>query len=238
MSAAALPTPGPRRRRRRRLAGALAAAVVLTGCTGSGEEPRLGGPSTASDATSRPAVGPGEAHLDLSRLPVPRTRVCDVLAEDDVEQALGGPVTGTAHYDNGDEFEVTPGRVDIAHEWGCLYTGSDGTQARAWVFARPVPQAEAASLVRRARRGRDCAFPESVVFGAPSLTSVCEVPGPHDRERPAFRARLEGLFGDTWVGCEVTEPLAALSTTTTRADVVQRAEQWCTEVVTAASAPD
>jgi hypothetical protein len=47
------------------------------------------------------------------------------------------------------------------------------------------------------------------------------------------RARLEGLFTDTWVGCEVTEPLEGPGgAARSRADVVQRADQWCTEVVT------
>jgi hypothetical protein len=52
-----------------------------------------------------------------------------------------------------------------------------------------------------------------------------------------FRARLAGLFDDTWVGCEVAEPLDRSATAAVhRGDVVQRAEQWCTEVVTAMSA--
>lgn len=241
----------------------VAAGVLLSACTASpgGDGGDAGGSPTPSAST-----GPGEAQLDLSGRTVPRADVCDLIGAHAVEQALAGPVAETAHYGNGEEVEVTPGRVDVAHEYGCAYAAADGTVARTWVFARPVPPQEARTLVRRARRGRDCAFPESVRFGAPSVTSVCEVAGipagsdgdgpdaegdagsdadgtgpgaaggSTPEEEPAVRARLEGLFQDTWVGCEVAEPVAVLETHDGRADVVQRAEQWCTDVVTAVSA--
>jgi hypothetical protein len=98
-------------------------------------------------------------------------------------------------------------------------------------------RSEARTLVRRARRGRDCAFPESIRFGTPGLTSVCEVAA-RAADGPLVRARLEGLFTSTWMGCEVAEPLErpSGSSTAPRVDVVQRAEQWCTEVVTAIAA--
>ena len=178
-------------------------------------------------------MAPSDAHLDLSGLPVPRVEFCDVLDEDDVAQALDGPVSGTDHYGNGDEVEVRPGYVDVSHEYGCVFRASDGTSAKVWVVARPVTRGEARTVVRRARRGRDCAFPESIGFGSPGLTSVCEVPGAEPDVGPLVRARLEGLFDDSWVGCEVSEPVeVAGARTGPRADVVQRADQWCTEVVT------
>lgn len=217
----------------------VAAGLLLSACTsGSGSPGAAGGSPPPSAST-----GPSDAHLDLSGLTVPRADICDVIGSDDVEQALAGSLADTAHYGNGEELEVTPGRVDIAHEHGCVYVGEDGTVARTWIFARPVPPEEAQGLVRRARRGRDCAFPESVRFGTPSLTSVCEVTGiptgpgdGTDADTAGVRARLEGLFHDTWMGCEVAEPVAVLETHDGRADVVQRAEQWCTDVVTAVSA--
>lgn len=218
----------------------VATAALLVGCTSGADVPEAGASPSPS---ASPSLGPGAAHLDLSDLPVPRVGFCDVLAADEVEQALAGPVADTAHHANGEEFEVTPGRVDIAHEWGCTFLGSDGTTARTWVFARPVREPEATTLVRRARDAEDCAFPESVVFGTPGVTSVCETrgrvadDGATSQVGRVFRARLEGLFGDSWMGCEVTEPLEAMTrSTTTRADVVQRAEQWCTEVVTTVAA--
>jgi hypothetical protein len=210
--------------RRRYLPPLLTLTLLAGACTFSPEPTEPSGQSS---------VGPSDAHLDLSGLPVPRVSFCDVLAEDDVAQALDGPVAGTDHYGNGDEVEVSPGYVDVSHEYGCVFDAADGTSAKVWVFARPVTRAEARSLVRRARHGRDCAFPESIGFGSPGLTSVCEVPGADPDTGPLVRARLEGLFGDSWVACEVAEPLEAAGTRTRpRADVVQRADQWCTEVVT------
>ncbi len=219
----------------RAVAAVVVAGLLASACTSTGA-----GPDGATTGSASPTVstGPQEAHLDLSALAVPRADVCGLLAADDVEQALGGPLAGTDHYGNGDTAEVAPGRVDVVHEFGCVYLGKDGTAARTWIFARPVLPQEARELVRRARRGRDCAFPASVRFGTPSLTSVCEVEGA-PTEGPLVRARLEGLYGDAWMGCEVSEPTAEPTAQPTaqdgRADVVQRAEQWCTEVVTAIS---
>ncbi len=214
----------------RSLTGLVATSVLLAGCTSAPEEP---------DQTTgvAPSGAPGAAHLDLSGLPIPRSDVCALLAEDDLEQALGAPVAQTGHYGNGEELEVAPGRVDISHEYGCVFEAGDGTTARTWIYARPVMRPEARTLVRRARHGRDCAFPESIRFGTPGLTSVCEVAS-RAADGPLVRARLEGLFGSTWMGCEVAEPLErpSGSSPTPRADVVQRAEQWCTEVVTAIAA--
>jgi hypothetical protein len=117
-----------------------------------------------------------------------------------------------------------------------VFRASDGTSAKVWVFARPVTTAEARTVVRRARRGRDCAFPDAVGFGSPGLTSVCEVPAP-GQSSPIVRARLEGLFGHSWLACEISEPLeASPGAQKPRADVVQRAEQWCVNVVTTVGA--
>lgn len=195
-----------------------------------------GGCSTPLQSTDAPAspsrsVSPSDADLDLSRLPVPRTQFCDVLPKSDVAKALDGPVTRTDHYGNGDEFEVRPGYRDVSHEYGCVFEGDADTAAKVWVFARPVSSREAGMLVRRERRQRDCAFPDSIRFGAPGLASVCEVPGAK-ASAPAVRARLEGLFHDSWLACEVSEPLQRGS----RVDVLQRAEDWCTGVVTTVAA--
>lgn len=228
-------TPIVRRRLRAGTVGLVTVAVLVAGCTA---DPQDAG-QAPSPATSGAA---GAAHLDLSDLPIPRGDACDLLAQEDLEQALGSPVTTTGHYGNGEEFEVAPGRLDISHEHGCVFEAADGTTARTWIFARPVTRSEARALVRQAHRGRDCAFPESIRFGTPALTSVCEVTGPAGGAA-TVRARLEGLFGGTWMGCEVSEPLldgatapSAAGTPPPRADVVQRAEQWCTEVVTTIAA--
>ena len=223
-------SPRPARRawtRRGRAALLTATALLAAGCTVTDDDaPEPDG--AASAATS-------DASLDLSGLPVPRAEFCMLLDEDDVAQALQGPILDTAHYGNGDETEIRPGYVDVSHEYGCTFEGAPGREARAWVFARPVQRSEARLLVRRARQGDDCAFPKPLVFGSPGLISVCEVAGPPPEKAPAVRTRLEGLFGDSWAGCEVTEPLPREAAGGPRGDGVQRAVQWCTQVVTAAS---
>src|SRR5512139_3502115 len=193
------------RRRREPLAtlvSLLTFVLFATGCTSSTTDQAEPSPSSP--------VPPTRARVDLSGLPVPRTDVCGMLDENGVTEALDGPVTGTDHYGNGDEVEVRPGYKDVSHEYGCVFEGGDGTAARTWVFARPVARSEARTLVRRARRGRDCAFPDAVGFGSPGLTSVCEIASGatgSTQRTTTVRARLEGLFTDTWMGCEVSEKL-------------------------------
>jgi hypothetical protein len=212
--------------RRGRAALVAATTLLATGCTLTGDE------TPESDASPSPATS--DASLDLSGLPIPRAEFCALLDQDGVAEALEGPVLDTAHYGNGDEVEIRPGYVDISHEYGCTFEGAPGREARTWVFARPVPRSEARLLVRRARQADDCAFPKPLVFGSPGVISVCEIAGPPPEEAPTARTRLEGLFGDSWVGCEVSEPLRRTAGGGPKADVVQRAVQWCTEVVTAA----
>ena len=206
----------------------LTPTLLLAGCGLSSPERPKAAPSQTAPPT--------HSKLDLSGLPIPRTEICDLLSDDGVTEALGSPIADTNNYGNGDDVEVTPGLVDVSHEYGCGYQGESGATARVWVFARPVARSEAKTLVRRVRHGRDCAFPKAVGFGSPGLTSVCEISSTQsDSDQGAtVRARLEGLFGDTWVGCEVSEPLEGA--TGSNADVVQRGVSWCTEVVTTVGA--
>jgi hypothetical protein len=187
--------------------------------------------SADAPASPTPSRTTSEVKVDLSRLPVPRTEFCDVLSKRDVRSALDGPVEKTAHYGNGDEFEVRPGYRDVSHEYGCVFESGDGATAKVWVFARPVTTKEARMLVRRERGRRGCSFPDSVGFGSPGLTSVCRIRGAESSD-PTDRARLEGLFRDSWMACEVSEPTQRGS----RPDVLQRAEAWCTGVVTTVAA--
>ena len=213
------------------------ASALVTACSFGADAPEdAGGPTPPRASSAAPSV----VDPEISGAAVPRTDVCGLLAEEDVERALGGPVADTAHYGNGEPFQVAPGRVDISHEYGCVFQGDDGTVARTWVFARPVREPEARTLVRRARRERGCAFPEPLLPGTPGLTSVCEEPAPHSEGRGLLRARLAGLFGDTWLACEISEPLRAAGgggtgTPGRRTETLQRAEQWCTSVVATVS---
>lgn len=224
----------PRRAARGPRAGAplvvavLTPALLATACSTSLRSTDAPASPKASASASASA---GNARLDLSRLPVPRADFCPALSTRDVSTALDGSVTRTSHYGDGDEFEVRPGYRDVSHEFGCVFQGADGSAAKVWVFARPVSRGEARTLVRRERRQAGCSFPRSLRFGRPGLTSVCRVPGskPHARD---LRARLEGLFRDSWLACEVSRPAERGR----RSDLLRRAEQWCVDAVTAASA--
>jgi hypothetical protein len=207
-------------------------ALFLTACTISSEPESSPAASTSPTPTHG---GSGTERVDVTGWSVPRTDFCGALDEKTVEEALGGPVTDTAHYGNGDQVEVRPGYVDVSHEYGCTFLGADGATAKAWVFARPVTTAEARRVVRRERRGESCAFPDPVGFGRPHLTSMCEVPGAKG-SGPTARARLEGLFDQSWLACEVADPLDASGSAeptspVPRADVLQRAARWCADVV-------
>jgi hypothetical protein len=232
MRAVPSPRQPPMRAPWRRVAGMVLTSALLTGCTSDTDAPDGAGPTP----TTASSAGPSAVEPDLSRVTVPRTDVCGLLAEEGVERALDGPVADTAHYDNGEPFEVAPGRVDISHEYGCVFEGADATVARTWIFARPVRKAEGRRLVRRARRERGCAFPEPLVLATPGLTSVCEEPGHQSGREPLLRVRVAGLVGDTWLTCEISEPLQAAAATGSatprpRTDTLRRAGQWCTSVV-------
>jgi hypothetical protein len=211
------------------VASVLLPALLLTACSGVQVRRTDDRPAESASASTR------EPEVDLRRARVPRTDFCSVLSEEDVATALGGPVVGTAHYGNGDRFEVRPGYVDVSHEYGCVFEGRAGTTAKAWVFARPVAGGEARMLVRRVRRQRGCSFPDPGRFGRPGVSSVCEVAGARG-STPAVRARLEGRFGDSWLACEVAGPSHRSSgSSSDRTDLVHRAEKWCGSVVRAVS---
>lgn len=210
------------------MAGLLGAGVLVAFLTR--------GTTTAPDPASAPepvpskSASPTVSRADLSALPVPRESVCAAVPEPAVQSALDGPVVSTAHYDNGEQLELPTGEQDVSHEFGCVWTGSDGVEARLWVFARPVSQAEARGLAGSARRGRGCRVDDRVGFGDPGVTSVC--PQPSQDDEPRSRARLEGLFGQTWVGCEVSASAAR----TGREALEQGAVTFCIAGVTAAAA--
>jgi hypothetical protein len=163
------------------------------------------------------------ASLDLSGLPIERADFCGRLDQGDVEDALGGPVSDTAHYGSGARVALAPGVVDVSHEYDCTYDAADGTQARVWVFAEPVTATVGRGIVREARAEQGCRpLEKAPTFGTPSLGTLCRVAEPEARA-----VTLRGLFGDAWLSCRLSTPGAddALGT-------VQRAEQWCVRVAT------
>ena len=105
---------------------------------------------------------------------------------------------------------------------GCAWTGAGGAAARAWVFARPVDASSADEIVRAAGRQADCSAEPTPVFGAPALLQNCKLAG------GLVRARRAGLFGDTWLTCEVTAPAA-----TPEKQRTSTLDSWCATVVAA-----
>jgi len=191
----------------------LAAAVVLAfgaaGCSGDEPDPE---PEAAS---STPL-----AALDTSAITVARAEFCSRIASTAVDEALGGPVSSTDDYTNGEKARLAPGVTDVAHEYGCVWVGADGTTARAWVFAPPVTAGQARKLQAAATRAEGCApVPDAAPFGAPTTALRCTG---DDGVVTAYH----GLFGDAWLSCSLSARAAA-------GDLAERTDRWCATVVQA-----
>jgi hypothetical protein len=192
----------------------LAAAVLLVAAGCSGDEP---------EPAPTPTRAPLSA-LDTASVVVVRGELCTRLADASVEAALGGPAAAADAYGNGDTAELADGVRDVAHEYGCAWTGADGTTARAWVLAPPVTAGRANRLQAAATRADGCEpLPDAPRFGARSAAVRCADDG-------AVVASYRGLFGDAWLSCSLRAPDAAA------ADLPDRATTWCTDVLHAASA--
>jgi hypothetical protein len=229
MSARARTRRGARARARRRrrwrriavlaLALAVTAAVVYAGTRGDG-----GGPAadpSGSPASPSPSATPS-ASVDLSALPIARQPFCDRIDDGDVEEALGGPVSSTYHYGNGDRRRLAPGLSDVSHEYNCTFAAADGTEARVWVFAQPVSRAVGTSIARDALRAKGCdRVPSAPTFGTPTAATVCE-----ERKPVRTTVTLRGLFGDAWLSCALGTPGSTVTETE------QRNEQFCVRVAT------
>jgi hypothetical protein len=175
---------------------------------------------TTPGAPASPSAVGSHAPVDLSGLPIGRTLSCDTLVDDALTTALAGEVTDLEGYTNGERAEIVPGVTDVAHEDSCTYANED-FRARVWVFAAPVRRDRADQLVDEARTEKDCGYPDRPTdFGTPELWSVCREPG-------AVTATLHGLFGRTWLSCEVA---ASAATEPQPDDVLARADRWCLHV--------
>jgi hypothetical protein len=210
---------------RRRPRWALVVALLLTGTAVT-----VGLLTRASDRPAgEPDAGGSRTRLDrvdLSDLPVSRGPFCDVLDQRHVEDALGAPVAGTAHYDSGARVRMSAAVWDLSHEWGCTFRAASGAQARAWVFAEPVSAGVARGIVRDARAGRGCRpVAAAPAFGAPTDAARCPI------ARGGRSVTLRGLFGDAWLTCQLSTPRSE-----SEPETVRRAEQWCVRVATAMGA--
>ncbi|RJS45161.1 hypothetical protein [Nocardioides cavernaquae] len=152
----------------------------------------------------------------------------------------------TRHYANG---ELSPDTGDIAHEYGCIFDGETGLTAKAWVFAPPVTPDEATRLVAEAGKVRGCQPVDPHDFGSPAVGTLC-------RTSTTTTVTYRGLFGDAWLSCSITAPVAkpadqpasgAASTATAASEaaptagvltgkaLTDRAGSWCVQVATTAA---
>ena len=191
----------------------LALTPLAAGCSGS-DEPT----SPASTApTSIDRITAGAVHLA-------RAEFCDRVPASAVRRALGTDPLSDESWANGDPVPGAEGTGsgDVGHEIGCGWAAAGSAAARAWVFARPVDAGLAAQVVSAAGRSRGCTAEETSVFGSPALLQQCTLAGGLVRERRA------GLFGDTWLSCELTST-GSTSDTERRT----RLDGWCATVVAA-----
>ncbi len=219
----------PRRRaRRRRTARRLLLLVlvlaVTVGVVYVGIRDRTTGPTEAAGSSPSTSSTPSpSSSVDLSDLPIDRGAFCDQLDQRNVEDALGGPVSDTSHYDSGDRVALAPGVTDVSHEYDCTFEAADGTEARVWVFAEPVTATVGRTIIRDARAEKGCTVrPDPPTFGTPSVGTVCRTTKPDTRS-----VTLRGLFGDAWLSCRLSTPGP-----TDAAETAQRADQWCVRVAT------
>jgi hypothetical protein len=181
-------------------------ALLVSGCGGPHEKP----------AATTPSPTP-ITKLDVAGMRLARVPFCDRLTAADVRRALGGAAASHEDWGNGDPVPGVAGPKDVGHELGCSWIGADGTTAAAWIFARPVSAAFATKVVRQATRER-CPAQPAPTYGAPAVVQTCPAtPG-------LERVRRAGLFGDSWLTCEVTGPAAEAKT---------RSDRWCAAVVSA-----
>jgi hypothetical protein len=205
-----LPPSARRRRPAVAVAGLLASVLVLAGCSDEEEK-----------AAPEPEPTP-IGRLNTTAMQIPRIQFCPRIDPGAITDALGGEPDDDRSWSNGDEAPVlASGRSDVVQELGCEWTTEDGAGAGAWVFARPVTPRLAAQVVRDAAGQRGCRTAGNAGFGNPSYRQACRVEGDQ-------RVRRAGLFGQTWLTCELTAPGA----TATR-ELTQRNDAWCVEVVNA-----
>ncbi|MCW2867305.1 MAG: hypothetical protein JWR20_1493, partial [Marmoricola sp.] len=189
----------------------------------------MAGCDSSAPQRAAPEVDPTPiADLRTQTMTLPRIDFCSLVPTRAVGDALGGRAQARQTWGNGDRLALR-GVQDTVAESGCAWSRSDGatTTARAWVFARPVEQADAGAVVARAGTVRGCAVPSAPAtpaYGSPTVTQLCSSPavGLAAGEQ---RVRHAGLFGTTWLTCELQGPASGT--------LRSRADAWCVEVANA-----
>ncbi len=187
----------------------LLTALALTGCSGDEEAPQER-PLPTLEAARNP------------ELPVRPGDFCDRIDARAVAAAVGEEPT-TAHYGNGERAELADGIVDVAHEFGCVFTAADGIRARAWVAVPPITPEQAARL----SPGKGC-HDEGDGLGEHGFAATCTT-------KRGTTATLAGLYTDTWFGCSLTEPEDAASDSPEQEALQERLGAWCASAVQAAA---
>jgi hypothetical protein len=183
-------------------------ALLATGCSD--------GKSSAPKASPTPLTS-----LNTTAMQVPRIEFCQLVPSAAVRDALGGKPDHDSSYGNGDEEELSGIGKEVVHEIGCSWSTDDGTAARAWVFARPVDKRFARAAIASSRKTSGCKVGPGPAYGEPTVTQTCRLPDGTTRVRHA------GLFGQTWLTCELASPDGEPD------PVRERADQWCVEVANA-----
>jgi hypothetical protein len=166
--------------------------------------------------------GTSLADFDTSKAVVQRAPFCDRVHPDAVREALGADGKLT-EYGNGESTAVLPGGTDVAHEYGCVFTGPNGEEARGWLFAPPVTAAEARDLVRTSVSKGCRAQAGAAAYGDPTAAVVCT-------SGSGSTVSFRGLFGDAWLACSLTLP-----GTVAPQELLETAGRWCVAVAQAAS---
>lgn len=197
-----------------RAGSVLGAVALLAGALGS-----------CSSGDPKPAPSPKPTPLasyDGTAVQVERVSFCSRIPDDAVRDAVGAEVT-TAHYGNG---EPLPGGDDLAHEYGCVFTGEDRTVARSWVFVPPVTPRRARQLAAEAAKTPRCTSTPAATFGKPAVGTVC-------RSGDSTTVTYRGLFGDAWLSCSVSAP--GKGDAAADKALVAKAGAWCVQVAETAS---
>lgn len=189
------------------LVAGLVVGLVATGCS-------AGTPAApASPPPPTPLARLNTAQLQLHRIPF-----CDLLPRSAVVDALGARPTDHASWDNGAAASFVGGSGDRSQEFGCRFSAGSAV-AEAWVFASPVDATLAQQVIRDALHQPGCRDVMAPSFGSPSHEQLC-------RQDGTVRVRHAGLFGDTWLACQVSAPLSDTQ-------VERRADAWCVQVANA-----
>jgi hypothetical protein len=188
--------------------GVVVVGLFLTGCS---EEKKAAPPPSPTPI----------ADLNTSAMQVPRIKFCSLVPKSAISEALGSKPDSDASYGNGDEETLPVVGKDVVHELGCAWSTDDGVSARAWVFARPVSTEFARTVIVSGRRTPGCRTVPGPAYGEPSTTQVCRrVPGEQ-------RVRHSGLFGETWLTCELSASGVEPATLRSRSD------RWCVDIANA-----